>query len=228
MDKITYTTILHSARENLGITTNEYCVADIIYHLSNNPKSKIQGWCYASRQTIGKFIGVTKQSIFSTIKRLEKKNIIEKDDETKYLRTTEKWFNIVVINRLKHLGKETIPSVKKTDGVVKKTDGIGKETLPNIDKDIDKDKNTEAFDKFYLLYPKKKSRITALKAFQKLSPNPSLLKIILDDVEKKKNTKQWKKDDGQFIPYPATYLNQHQWTDEEVKTTNIKKEIYGY
>ena len=41
MDKITYTTILHSARENLGITTNEYCVADIIYHLSNNPKSNI-------------------------------------------------------------------------------------------------------------------------------------------------------------------------------------------
>ena len=33
---ITYTTILHQAREELGLSLNEYALADIIYHLQNN------------------------------------------------------------------------------------------------------------------------------------------------------------------------------------------------
>ena len=139
-EKITFTTILHQAREELEITTNEYCVADIIYHLSNNPKSKIQGWCYASKRKIGKFIGITKISTLSIVKRLEKKGIIEKDEETKYLKTTEKWFNTVVIMKLKCIGKETMPSVKKLyhkgketiPPSVKKVTASGKETIPNI------------------------------------------------------------------------------------------------
>ncbi len=160
MDKITYTTILHSAREQLELTANEYCIADIIYHLSNNPKSKIQGWCYASRQTIGSFVGITKQSIFSIITKLEKKNIIEKDNETKYLRTTENWYNIVVINRLKCIGKETLPAVKKTDEAVKKTDGIGKETLPNIYNNINKDNIYMPIYNFYQEKINQKSKLT--------------------------------------------------------------------
>lgn len=137
-EKITYTTILHQAREELKLTTNEYCIADIIYHLSNNPKNKVQGWCYASKQTIGKFIGVTKSSVLSIIERLEKKGIVEKDEETKYLKTTEKWFNTVVITRMKCLGKETIPLVKKPTSSVKKPTAIGIETIPNIYKDKNK------------------------------------------------------------------------------------------
>jgi hypothetical protein len=38
---LSYTLVLHSAREKLEITLNEYAVADSIYHLSNNPKSDL-------------------------------------------------------------------------------------------------------------------------------------------------------------------------------------------
>ena len=33
-------------------------------------------------------------------------------------------------------------------------------------------------------------------------------------VENYKETDQWKKDNGQFIPYPATWLHQERWKDE--------------
>ena len=29
-----------------------------------------------------------------------------------------------------------------------------------------------------------------------------------------KQTEQWKKDNGKYVPYPATWLNQERWTDE--------------
>jgi hypothetical protein len=33
-------------------------------------------------------------------------------------------------------------------------------------------------------------------------------------VEAQKKSKQWQKDDGQYIPNPSTWLNQGRWDDE--------------
>ncbi len=33
-------------------------------------------------------------------------------------------------------------------------------------------------------------------------------------IEKAKQTKDWQKDGGQYIPYPATWLNARGWEDE--------------
>lgn len=33
-------------------------------------------------------------------------------------------------------------------------------------------------------------------------------------LEAAKKCDQWRKDNGQFIPYPATWLNQERWEDE--------------
>ena len=87
---LTYTLVLHQSRAKLKLTLNEYCVADTIYHLQNNPSSKVKGWCYASKKTLGEFIGITEQSIHSIINKLIENKIIEKDSDTRYLRTTKK------------------------------------------------------------------------------------------------------------------------------------------
>lgn len=40
-----------------------------------------------------------------------------------------------------------------------------------------------------------------------------------------KQTEQWKKDNGKYVPYPATWLNQERWTDEiNMMQDTIKKE----
>ena len=85
-----YTIIKHKVRIKLGITTLEYCVADTIYHLSNNPKNKMKGWCYASKDTIAENLGVTRQSIFTIVKKLIELDIVIKDPKTRYLKTSQK------------------------------------------------------------------------------------------------------------------------------------------
>lgn len=72
----------------------------------------------------------------------------------------------------------------------------------------------DAFNKFWEAYPKKRSKGQAEKAFKKLKPDDLLLKTILDKIELLKLTDDWKKDKGQFIPYPATWLNAKGWEDE--------------
>lgn len=93
---------------------------------------------------------------------------------------------------------------------------------------IDLLKKYPKFNSFYEQYPKKIQGRVALKSWIKLNPNNTLLEVILKDIEKKKKSRQWQKDDGDFIQYPATYLNQRRWEDELDNKENLKKKIYGY
>ena len=70
------------------------------------------------------------------------------------------------------------------------------------------------FIEFWSSYPKKKAKEAALKAWKKLKPNPELIKSILASIEAHKKTHDWQKEKGQFIPYPATFLNGKRWLDE--------------
>ena len=69
-----------------------------------------------------------------------------------------------------------------------------------------------AFDAFWSAYPKKVGKGAAEKAFSKLSP--ALLPQMLSAIDTQKKSDQWKKDGGQFIPNPTTWLNQRRWEDE--------------
>ncbi|HIP14422.1 MAG TPA: helix-turn-helix domain-containing protein [Sulfurimonas autotrophica] len=95
-----YTTIMHDPRLQFELSNNEYCIADAIYHLSHNPDGAVIGWCYASRQTIGDFFGLSRQTIISALKRLEDKKLIEKNVETGYLKTTKIWYLNFVMYKL--------------------------------------------------------------------------------------------------------------------------------
>lgn len=68
------------------------------------------------------------------------------------------------------------------------------------------------FDIFWKAYPKKVGKGAAQKSFEKI--DSSLYPSILAAVEAQKKCEQWKRDGGQYIPYPATWLNQRRWEDE--------------
>jgi len=89
-----YTVIFHKPRKDLGITINEYCLADTIQKLSGN-RSGVPGWCYAKKEHLAKNLGFSRQSIHSMIKNLIKHGIIERSEETGYSRTTEVWYEKV-------------------------------------------------------------------------------------------------------------------------------------
>lgn len=72
----------------------------------------------------------------------------------------------------------------------------------------------EAFERFWQAYPRKVGRGAAEKSWGKLRPDADLAERILAAVERDKGTGQWTRDRGQFIPYPATWLNQRRWEDD--------------
>ena len=68
-----------------------------------------------------------------------------------------------------------------------------------------------AFDAFWAAYPKKVGKGEARKAFQKVKVPVSAL---VEAVNRQKQSDQWRRDKGQYIPNPATWLNQGRWEDE--------------
>ena len=70
------------------------------------------------------------------------------------------------------------------------------------------------FDQFWKAYPRKESKPTAKKAFEKIKPDEELLQKMLAAIERFKKTDQWQEDGGRFIPHPSTWLNQRRWEDE--------------
>jgi hypothetical protein len=71
------------------------------------------------------------------------------------------------------------------------------------------------FNAFWVAYPKKKSKDDALKAYLKINPDEQLQQKIIDAVILATTLDQdWLKDNGQYVPFPATYLNGKRWEDE--------------
>lgn len=70
------------------------------------------------------------------------------------------------------------------------------------------------FDEFWRAYPKKKAKDAAMKAFAKRKPGRDLLDQMLAAIDAQKRSDDWLKDNGKFIPYPASWLNQGRWMDE--------------
>ena len=70
------------------------------------------------------------------------------------------------------------------------------------------------FGRFWELYPRKKSLGDAEKAWKALKPDEQLQDRITDAIEQAMTSAEWRKDGGQFIPYPATWLRAKGWEDE--------------
>lgn len=75
-------------------------------------------------------------------------------------------------------------------------------------------KQQEYFSIFWASYPKKVGKGAAEKSWKKIKPTKDLLEKMLNAIETAKQSMQWNKDNGQYIPNPATWLNQKCWEDE--------------
>jgi hypothetical protein len=72
-----------------------------------------------------------------------------------------------------------------------------------------------AFAAFWDAYPRKKSKGDAEKAWKQIKPNEQLAEQILQAVERAKTSDGWLKDQGKFVPYPASWLRAKGWEDED-------------
>ena len=86
--------------------------------------------------------------------------------------------------------------------------------------------NEELFETFWEAYPKKKNKGNAEKWFKSHKPSKELVDTMLKKIEQQKKTKDWLKNEGQFIPYPSTWLNAKAWEDEITQVSLGKPEWF--
>ena len=72
----------------------------------------------------------------------------------------------------------------------------------------------EFFGLFWQAYPKKVGKGYAQECFKKIKPSRKLLDTMLEAIAKQKKSDMWKRDKGQYIPNPSTWLNQKRWEDD--------------
>lgn len=75
-----------------------------------------------------------------------------------------------------------------------------------------KEEYPEDFEKFWSVYPNKKSgKSNAFISWKKLNGRRPPVEQITAAIEKQKSSTDWTKDNGQFIPMATTWLNQKRW-----------------
>jgi hypothetical protein len=70
------------------------------------------------------------------------------------------------------------------------------------------------FELFWECYPKKKSKLDALKAWKQTEAVRPDIEAILAAIDTQAQSHDWVRDGGQYIPYPATWLRDGRWDDE--------------
>jgi len=107
----------------------------------------------------------------------------------------------------------------------------GNKGIPSVQLGHDTNKEQERnniyarnFISFWEAYPNRKSKKKAQDVWQKLEKREdmkTLLPVLLDAIEKQKQSKEIQRAKGEFVsewPYPATWLNGKRWEDEvEIK-----------
>ncbi len=69
------------------------------------------------------------------------------------------------------------------------------------------------FETFWRLYPRKLKKQKAKEWFEKHKPSSELFSEMITALKKFMDSKEWKANNGQFIPHPTTWLNQKRWED---------------
>ncbi len=87
------------------------------------------------------------------------------------------------------------------------------------------------FDLFWKTYPRKVKKAEAQTAWMKHKADRPPIDEIVTTIEAWSKADDWTKDNGQFIPYPASWINSRRWEDElplipETEDEEIKR-IFG-
>jgi len=102
------------------------------------------------------------------------------------------------------------------------------EHLTEQDKnDSNKEHMLKCFERFWEEYPKKVGKKVAKEKFLRLSLDEKKFQEIMRVLRIYRETREWIKDGGQFIPHPATWINQERWNDE-VKPTREDEPMLDY
>lgn len=180
-------------------------------------------FCWPSEKTIAEDHNITDRTARTHIKRLVEARIIrierERSESGKwrhnvyYLLDKSEWKAPEEITSSGYRRKlETRP--EENNDITQRKQIPPKEPHANETHRNDAHISSFTFENFWNEYPRKIAKKKALQAWKRINPSTELAEKIINAVRSYKQTNQWKRDKGQYIPYPLTFLNQERWNDE--------------
>ena len=175
-----------------------------------------RGYCWASNSYFQQLYGISEPTVQRYLRALKAGGYIRiKDgDGGQGRRKIYAGVNPLSGNPVKNDG--VTPS-KLTPNPVKNDTRIKKE----IKKENDPPKapqgaawEPQMFERFWKLYPRKRDKLKALRAWDKLKADRKLMQTMSAALKAQMATEEWQRDNGRAIPYPSTWINNRRWEDE--------------
>jgi hypothetical protein len=85
----------------------------------------------------------------------------------------------------------------------------------------------ERFETFWKAYPRKTGKGLVREIFARLKVDDALLYLMLSALEWQRHQPRWVKDQGEYIPLPATWLRQGRWEDEPFEPMQVEDPWFG-
>ena len=178
---------------------NEAIVIQQIHYWTSrkDPMPDGHSWVYNSvREWKKQFPFWSERTIFSILKKLRELEVLIAEQKSNSLWDKTLYYRLDY-EKLQFSITQVLPNrVGKGCVVSNKT-----ETNSEI---IDR------FDTFWKHYPRKVAKPNALKRWLKLKPNDDELKKMLVAIDQQ----ELRKKETDFVPHPATWLNDRRWEDE--------------
>ncbi len=163
--------------------------------------------CFASNAHLAEFFDLSQSRVSAIISSLCLKGFISVDQTRQGVRTVRRTIRVLK-------GFEDRPSSSENaEKVLRKTEEGSSEKAERTNTGItNTGKENQLFESFWKLYPKKKGKKEAEKAWRKVKAGdvPEIMQALAVEIR----SEQWLKNGGQYIPNPATWLNGERWNDE--------------
>lgn len=182
----------------------------------------LRGQCVFGLLQLGDSLGISVRSVRTALNHLKSTGEVTIRTTNKYsIATIVKYSDYQLSSYIsdkqndKQPDKPTTNERQTTDNIqISKSSKSLNNITPIAPKGATRTTYASRFVLFWQAYPKKTGKGAAEKSFTRQKVDDTLLQIILKAIEAQKQSEQWQKNGGQFIPNPATWLNQKRWEDE--------------
>lgn len=187
----------------------------------------VENRCYPSRKKICSDLGISVDTFTKYLKELTGSGYLTVTQEKEHGKFSRNVYTLCEI--VSPCEESPYPKISDTETAVHGQSDTKKnkeKKNSNSKKNSPKRPYAPGFDEFWKAYPKKVAKTAAQKAWDKLKPDQSLQETILQAVNAAKNSRSWTKDNGQYIPHPATWLNGRRWEDETGHLQQQEKQTF--
>jgi hypothetical protein len=195
-----------------------------------------RAWTYNSAAAFVKLFPFwNKFKIRRILDTLEERGAIMSDSFNDVPMDRTKWYSVSDECMMQICNVHLAKMLNAFSGNASPIPDVNTDSKPNINTPPSSPKGEDAplgFDDFWAAYPRRVGKPAALRAWRSLHVNALDIPRIMDGLAVHKRSEQWTKSNGQFIPYPSTWLNQRRWDgmtpDQPVNITNDEPPRRGF